>query len=279
MSKYLNESLPIDEREGQIGFNKDGDKMKIIEYNTYDDIIVKFLDGNNCEVHTQYVNFQKGIVKNYNKIVYGKHGYLGQGPYTSEHRDENGKRILHNEYAIWKGIHERVGNFDGKHPSYIDVTVNEIWWCYQNFAEWYNEHRYDTGDDFLCIDKDLLIPGNREYAPDKCCLIPNSINEIFRNYKNYKRTDDGLPIGIHRRTDSKSIRYRSEGIYLDEWGNKCKIRKTFTNVLEAFIFYKEYKELYIQQLANKYKDKLDPKVYDILMNYKIHTNVDFNKFI
>ena len=278
MSKYLNESKDIDDRIGQIGINKDGDKMKIIDYSAYDDIIVEFLDGNGCIVHTQYVNFQKGSVKNYNKIVHGIHGYIGQGPYASEHR-ENGERIRHNEYFIWKGMHERAGNFDGKHPSYIDVTINKIWWCYQNFAEWYNKHRYDIDDDFLCIDKDLLFPGNREYAHDKCCLIPNSINEIFRNYENYKKVDDGLPTGVHRRTDSKSIRYRSEGIYLDEWGNKCKIRKTFMDPFEAFNFYKDYKELYIQQLADKYKDKLDPKVYNVLMNYKIKCDVDFNKFI
>ena len=135
MTKYLNESLPIDEREGQIGINKDGDKMKIIEYNTYEHIVVKFLDGKGCEVRTQYINFLKGCVKNYNKIIYGKHGYLGQGPYTTEHKDENGKRIIHNEYGIWKNIHERAGNFDGKHPSYEDVTVCEEWWNFQNFAK------------------------------------------------------------------------------------------------------------------------------------------------
>lgn len=61
MSKYLNESLPLDERIGQIGINKEGDKMQIIEYYSYDNIIVKFLDGKDCEVKTQYVNFQKRV--------------------------------------------------------------------------------------------------------------------------------------------------------------------------------------------------------------------------
>lgn len=277
MGKYLNEELKLDDRLGQIGINKDGDQMQIIEYYTYDDIEVKFLDGNDCIVHTQYINFLKGYVKNYNKVVYGEHGYLGQGKYASEHRDVNGKRILHNEYGIWKNMHERAGNFDGKHPSYVDVTVNEEWWCYQNFAGWYIERKYYTGDDFLCLDKDLLYPGNREYAPDKCCLIPNSINEIFKNYENYKKTDDSLPTGVRRRTDSKSIRYRTAGVYLDETGNKCRISKTFNDPLEAFLFYKEYKELYIKQLAEKYKKCLEYKVYERLMEYKITTDVDFSK--
>ena len=235
MSNYLNESLPVTDRIGQIGVNKDGDKMQIIEYYTYDDIEVKFLDGNNCVVHTQYVNFLKGYVKNYNKIIYGLHGYLGQGPYASEHRDENGKRVLHNEYGIWRNIHERAGNFDSKHPSYKDVTVCEEWWNFQNFAKWYNERRYDTGEDFLCIDKDLLVPGNREYAPDKCCLIPNSINEIFRNSQNskhYKGYSDIINTQNYEMSLNNCLNaiVGSKGSIIDTFGNGAELLRDNENI-------------------------------------------------
>lgn len=280
MGKYLNEQLPTGERIGQIGVNKDGDKMEIIEYYAYNNIIVEFKDGNNCQVHTQYINFLKGVVKNYNKVVYGKHGYLGQGPYTSEYRDkETGKRISNNEYSIWKNMHLRAGNFDGEHPSYADVTVTKEWWNYQNFAKWYNEHRYELKDDFLCIDKDILYPDSRVYSPETCTLIPNTINELFKNYGSYKTSDDGFPNGIHRRTDSKAIRYRTNARYLDEYGNKVVESKTFINPFDAFCYYKEYREKYIKQLANKYKEVLDPRVYNKLMEYKVTTDCDFSKFL
>ena len=162
---YLNESLPIGNRLGQIGITKYGDIMKIIEYYTNDNIIVEMLTDNPCQVHTQYINFLKGNVKNYNKVMYGYHGYLGQGLYSTEHLDDNGIRIRHIEFGIWKGIHCRSENFDGKHPSYKDVTVCEEWWNYQNFAKWYNDHKYNIEDDFLCIDKDILYPESKIYSP------------------------------------------------------------------------------------------------------------------
>lgn len=276
MSKYLNESLPIDEREGQIGFNKDGNKMKIIEYNTYDDVIVMFLDGNECVIHTQYINFLKGYVKNYNKVVHGNHGFIGQGPYTSEHR-ENGKRVLHDEYKIWSGMHMRAENFDKKHPSYADVTICEEWWNYQNFAKWYEEHKYEIEDDFLCIDKDLLNPESRIYSPETCCLIPNSINEIFRDYKNYKH--DELPIGITKRNDYKTIKYRARTTSVNEFGEIVYVSKTTDDLFNAFIFYKEHKEKYIKFLAEKYKYYIEHKIYDQLINFKVTTTYDFNKLM
>lgn len=272
MSKYLNEELKLSDRLGQIGINKSGDKMQIIEYYSYDNIEVRFLDGNNCIVHTQYINFLKGYVKNYNKVVYGEHGYLGQGPYASEHRDDNGKRILHNEYKIWSGMHKRAGNFDGKHPSYVNVTVCEEWWNFQNFAKWYNENVYIIKDDFLCIDKDILNPENRIYSPQTCCLVPNSINEVFKDFRNYKHDD--LPIGVTRRTDSKSIRYRARTTSVNEFGDVVYVNKTFDNIFDAFMFYKENKEKYIKYLAEKYKNVLPVEVYLKLIEFKVTTTCD-----
>lgn len=272
MSKYLNEELKLSDRLGQIGINKSGDKMQIIEYYSYDNIEVRFLDGNNCIVHTQYINFLKGYVKNYNKVVYGEHGYLGQGPYASEHRDDNGKRILHNEYKIWSGMHKRAGNFDGKHPSYVNVTVCEEWWNFQNFAKWYNENVYIIKDDFLCIDKDILNPENRIYSPQTCCLVPNSINEVFKDFRNYKHDD--LPIGVTRRTDSKSIRYRARTTSVNEFGDVVYVNKTFDNIFDAFMFYKENKEKYIKYLAEKYKNVLPVEVYLKLIDFKVTTTCD-----
>lgn len=277
MGKYLNESVPAKERVGQVGVNKDGDKMEIIDYNSYEDVIVEFLDGNGCVVHTQYINFLKGYVKNYNRVVYGNHGYLGQGPYSSEHRDENGKRILHNEYKIWAGMHKRAENFDGKHPSYKDVTVCKEWYNFQNFAKWYNEHKYALEDDFLCLDKDILYPESRIYSPKTCCLIPNSINEIFKDFSNYK--NDGLPIGVTRRTDSKSVRYRARTTSINEFGDVVYVNKTFTNVPDAYLFYKENKEKYVKFIAEKYKDVIDVNIYLKLIDFEVKTEVDIYSFI
>ena len=38
---------------------------------------------------------------------------------------------------------------------------------------------------------------------------------------------------------------------------------------EAFYAYKQAKEDYIKEVANKWKDQIDPRVYEALMNWTI----------
>ena len=38
---------------------------------------------------------------------------------------------------------------------------------------------------------------------------------------------------------------------------------------EAFQTYKEFKENYIKQVADEYKDKIPEKLYEAMINYKI----------
>ena len=43
----------------------------------------------------------------------------------------------------------------------------------------------------------------------------------------------------------------------------------FTTEIEAFHAYKEAKEAYVKEVANKWKGVLDTKVYVALMNYQV----------
>ena len=45
----------------------------------------------------------------------------------------------------------------------------------------------------MCLDKDILYKGNKEYAPDKCIFVPERINKLF--LKNDADRGD-LPIGV-----------------------------------------------------------------------------------
>ena len=43
----------------------------------------------------------------------------------------------------------------------------------------------------------------------------------------------------------------------------------FKTVEEAFQAYKQAKEAYIKEVANKWKDQIDNRVYKALMNYQV----------
>jgi hypothetical protein len=43
----------------------------------------------------------------------------------------------------------------------------------------------------------------------------------------------------------------------------------FNTPLEAFNVYKHHKELYIKQVANRYKDIIDQRVYEAMYSYKV----------
>ena len=47
---------------------------------------------------------------------------------------------------------------------------------------------------------------------------------------------------------------------------------SFNEEVEAFLVYKEAKESHIKTVANKWKDNIDSRVYDALMNYQVEIN-------
>ena len=150
-------------------------------------------------------------------------------------------------------------NFQEKEPSYKDVTVCEEWLCYQNFAKWYEENYYEVENEEMELDKDILIKGNKIYSPSTCIFVPKGINCLFTNRKN-NRGD--LPIGVNKQGD----KFRSSCC---NGRNKRVVLGTFDDKHNAFLMYKINKELVIESMANKYKNKIPIKLYISMLNYKI----------
>ena len=55
---------------------------------------------------------------------------------------------------------------------------------------------------------------------------------------------------------------------LNKFGKKVKLG-VFNTEQEAFNVYKKVKEDYTKEVANKWKDQIDPRVYDALMTYEV----------
>lgn len=139
-------------------------------------------------------------------------------------------------------------------PTYIGCSVCQEWHLFSNFKKWFDEH-YVEG---WCLDKDILVKGNKVYSPETCCFVPNEINIIF----SHKKRRMNLPRGV---TLNKKGKYVARArIY----GRETRIGQ-FSSSEEAFNAYKIAKEKWIKIVADKWKDQLDPKVYDALYNYQV----------
>lgn len=244
------------ERIGKLNKNKLGLPMEIVEYRGTDDISVKFIGQNNT-VQTTYSNFIKGQVKNpYNKSVYGK-GYYGDGKYKTK---ENGRNTP--QYTTWHNMLNRCYNEKSqkRRPTYNVCSVIEEWLNYDTFAKWYDENIYQVDGEKMCLDKDILIKGNKIYSPDTCVFAPAAINSLFTKANSIRGE---LPVGVHF--------HKARQKYLAKCTNNGKMIHLgyFSTPEEAFQVYKIYKENLIKEIAEHYKDKIIYQLYNALINYKV----------
>lgn len=165
-------------------------------------------------------------------------------------------------YLRWHDMMNRCYNekFLEKNPQYRECEVCEEWWNFTNFEKWYNDNWYVIDDETMDLDKDILFKGNKEYSPNTCCIVPHGINTLFLTSKNSR---GNLPIGIYFERDKN--KYRACMSY---YGVQIKIGR-FDTAEEAFNRYKEYKEDFIKDIAEQYRERIPCKVYYAMMNWKI----------
>ena len=126
----------------------------------------------------------------------------------------------------------------------------------------------------MAVDKDLLFPGNKEYAPDKCCIIPQVLNTMLSNCKKHKSKSkfarNDLPLGV--RCDSRVKMYYGE---IRPYGHDEVIRLSYWDTPEeVFEEYKKHKQADILIMADKYKNKVPKKVYDALLRFEVKPYVE-----
>lgn len=249
----------IEERLNEKRVNYQGCPMKIVEYNTCNDIIVEFEDEYHLRVHANYYRFTNGNIKNpYYPAILGV-GFVGckypTGVAPSKHTKE---------YNTWYKMLERCYGEKYEDTVYGDTTCCSKWLNYENFYEWL--HEQENFDKWLngehwAIDKDILVKGNKIYSPETCVLIPQKINSLF--IKNDIRRGS-LPMGVSYHEQSNS--YNASLNY----NGKVKSRY-FKTENEAFVYYKKEKEKNIKQIAKEEFDagNITEKCYNAMMNYEV----------
>lgn len=245
-------------RIGQRRQNNNGSWMTIIEYNNARDLTVKF-DTGYIATHKDYTSFKLGSIKDMLFPVVSDIGYLGIGNYTTS---VNHQKTL--SYKKWVDIIHRCYRNSLNTLAYQECTVCDEWKNYQNFAQWFEENYYEVPNITMSIDKDIIKKKNKIYCPEYCCFLPRNLNAIFERLNVCKRGK--YPVGV-----SFSRVVKKFEAYTHKNGKKIHLGFYHTPK-EAFYVYKEYKESYIRDMADKYKQWLPDKVYQAMYAYEIDIN-------
>lgn len=177
---------------------------------------------------------------------------------------EHGSHIY--EYKLWGDMLRRCYS-EGrqkKQPTYIGCVVEDHLLSFTNFYNFVNSsigfgQKDDNGHPFQ-MDKDILGGFNKHYARDFICFVPREINNFFvKSNKSHAQ----LPTGVYLRKSSG--RYHTKITV----SGKAKHLGFYSTPEEAFYVYKEAKENRAKELAGKWQNKVDHRIYDYLMNYEV----------
>ena len=252
--KCLNE-VKYKDCVGKVFKSLNSGDFKVLKYNDGGNVEIGFLKTG-YEMVTRLGCIKSGSVKDpYSPSVYGV-GIIG-AKYPSR---VNG--VLTREYKLWMDMLRRCysDGFKKKHPAYKDCEVSENFKSYEYFYEWCHK-QIGFGVDGFEIDKDLLTKGNKVYSEDTCVFIPQETNLVL--IKGTALRGEHL-IGVYwHKKDKVFVAQVSRN------KGKPEYLGSFKTEIEAFNAYKQTKESYIKELANKWKNKIDIRAYNALMKYKV----------
>ena len=166
------------------------------------------------------------------------------------------------DYGLWKGMLMRCysESFKKKRPTYEGCKCSENFKSYEYFYEWCNK-QVGFGVEGFELDKDLLIKGNKVYSESTCVFLPQEINTVL--VKRESARGEHL-IGVCWNKKDKAFRAT-----VSKNKGHPEYLGSFKTELEAFKAYKEAKESFIKEQAEKWKSQIDERAYDALMNYEV----------
>ena len=251
--KYLNDVSK--DCVGKVCKSLNSGDFKIVKYNNSKDVVIQFLKTG-FETVAHLGSIKIGKVKDpYLPSVYGVGVSGTKYPITV-----NGVKTK--EYELWRDMLKRCysDTYQKKRPTYEGCKCSDNFLHYEYFYEWCHK-QVGFNNEGWHLDKDLLIKGNKVYSEDSCVFIPAEINSLL--IKSTASRGEHL-IGVHWSNTNKAFRARV-------CKNKGKREHLgfFDTELEAFNAYKQAKESFIKEQANKWKGKIDERAYEALMNYKV----------
>ena len=252
--RYLND-ISRKDCVGKVCKSKASGDFKILKYNDSKNVEIQFLKTG-YETSVGLGNIKNGRVKDlYAPSVYGV-GISGAKYPISK------GGVLTKEYMLWCNMLKRCysDTYQKKYPTYKGCKMSDKFKSYEYFYEWcHNQIGFDN--EGWHLDKDLLVKGNKVYSEDSCIFIPKEINLLLT--KSTASRGEHL-IGVYWSKTNKAFR-----ACVNKNKGASEHLGYYNTELEAFNAYKQAKESFVKEQANKWKDKIDPRAYEALMNYTV----------
>ncbi len=252
--KYLND-VNYKDCVGKVYKSLNSGDFTMLKYNGSKDVEIQFLKTGYRKV-ADMKEVRSGEIKDpYLASVFGV-GVLGT-KYLSK---VNGVRTK--EYALWYDMLERCYSdfYKKKRPTYEGCKVSDKFKSYEYFYEWCNK-QIGFGNKDWHLDKDLLIKGNKVYSENTCVFVPAEINSLL--VKNTASRGKHL-IGVSWNKTNKAFMAR-----VSKNKGKREYLGSFKTEIEAYNAYKQAKESFIKEQAEKWKWQIDDRAYNALMNYQV----------
>ena len=244
------------EYEGKVFNTNNYGDVVVLQYTNTRDVTVKFINTGNIR-KVGISDLKKGEVRdNELKPVY-KVGVMDVPNVVSQ-------GCLPKSYRVWHSMLHRCYNENMRsyYPTYSDCEVSDDFKYYSKFKEW-AEKQIGYNIEGSELDKDILLRGNKVYSAETCAFVPNEINCLLHTGKSYRGLlPQGVVLSRNKNRYGARVNMNGNRTYLG-WYNTTE---------EAFMKYKEVKEAYIKEVADKYKDVIDPRVYEALYAWTI--NID-----
>ncbi len=257
VNKYLN-NVSYKDCVGKVCKSTSSGDFKIVKYNDKTNVEVQFLKTG-YETVVELGNIRKGYVKDpYSSSVHGV-GISG-AKYPIK---VNG--VITKEYALWQSMMQRCysDTYQKRCPTYIDCKCSENFKSYEYFYEWCHK-QIGFGVEGFELDKDLLTKGNKVYSENTCVFIPTEINTLLIKCTTSRGK---YLIGVYWDKNGKAFKAQ-----VNKGKGKREHLGLFKTEIEAFNAYKRAKEAFVKEQANKWKDKIDVRAYEALMNYEVNVN-------
>ena len=170
------------------------------------------------------------------------------------------------EYSLWQSMLSRCFSekYQTHKPTYKGCNVSDNFLNYSFFYDWcHKQTGFGNIDDkgrSWCLDKDLLLVGNKTYSETSCVFVPQEINLFFIDSGNAR---GDYPLGVYF--------HKASG----KFQAQCKVNSKqqylgyFNTPQEAFAVYKHFKEDLCKQLALKWQSEIDERLFNVMMKWDV----------